>query len=152
MLSTSHYQLFPTRQLISFQNSPLMVKGTHLQYTIFLIFFFKCLIHKITDSNVTCRLLALTFRGRVKIWFESFRANSIHSLSKFVFELLSDFSNYYYDELSEELSCLRKENGELFNDFAIRLIHVCTRFPLKEMSFSMIGLSILFLSQTSKIN
>ena len=35
-------------------------------------FFYKCLIHKITDSNVTCRLFALTFRGWVKVWFESF--------------------------------------------------------------------------------
>jgi hypothetical protein len=55
-------------------------------------------------------------------------------LSEFVIEFLSDFNNYDYDELSEELSCLRKENGESFNDFAIRFIHVCTRFPLKEMS------------------
>jgi hypothetical protein len=71
-------------------------------------FFYKCLKHKMTDSNVTCRLFALTFRGRVKIWFESFQANSIHSLFEFVFEFLSDFSNYDYDELSEELSRLRK--------------------------------------------
>jgi hypothetical protein len=78
-------------------------------------------------------LFALTFRGRVKVWFESFWANSIDSLSKFIFEFLSYFNNYYYDELSEELSCLRKENGESFNDSAIRFIHVCIRFPLKEM-------------------
>jgi hypothetical protein len=97
-------------------------------------FFYKCLRHKIIDPNVTCRLFSLTFRGRVKCWFESFRANSIHSLSEFVIEFLSDFNNYDYDELSEELSYLRKENGESFNDFAIRFIHVCTRFPLKEMS------------------
>jgi hypothetical protein len=98
-------------------------------------FFYKCLRHKITDSNVTCRLFSLTFRGGVKIWFESFQANSIHSLTEFVFEFLSDFNNYDYDELSEELSFLRKENGESFNDFGIKLIHVCIRFPLKEMSF-----------------
>jgi hypothetical protein len=55
-------------------------------------------------------------------------------LSEFVFEFLSDFSNYDYDELSEELSFLRKENGESFNDFAIRFIHVGIIFPLKEMS------------------
>ena len=55
-------------------------------------------------------------------------------MSEFVFEFLSDFSNYDYDELCEELSCLRKENGESFNDFAIRFIHVYTIFPLKEMS------------------
>jgi hypothetical protein len=67
-----------------------------------------CLRHKITNSNVTCRLFTLTFRGQVKVWFESFRANSIHSLFDFVFEFLLDFSNYEYDELSEELSCLRK--------------------------------------------
>jgi hypothetical protein len=96
-------------------------------------FFYMCLRHKITDSNVTCRLFALTFRGWVKVWFESFQANSIHSLSEFVFEFLSYFSNYDYDELCEELSCLRKENGESFNDFAIRFIHVGIRFPLKEM-------------------
>ena len=54
-------------------------------------------------------------------------------MSEFVFEFLSDFSNYDYDELIEELSCLRKENGESFNDFAIRFIHVGIRFPLKEM-------------------
>ena len=87
-------------------------------------FFYKCLIHKIVDSNVTCRLFALTFQGRVKVWFEFFRANSIHSLSEFVFEFLSNFINYDYDELSEELSSLRKENSESFNDFAIRFIHV----------------------------
>jgi hypothetical protein len=92
-------------------------------------FFYKCLRHKITDSNVTCRLFDLTFRGQVKVWFESFRANSIYSLSEFVFEFLSDFNNYDYDELS----CLRKENCESFNDFAIRFIHVGIRFPLKEM-------------------
>ena len=94
-------------------------------------FFYMCLRHKITDSNVTCRLFALTFWGRVKVWFESFRDNSIHSLSEFVFEFLLDFSNYDYDELCEELSFLRKENGESFNDFAIRFIHVGIRFPLK---------------------
>jgi hypothetical protein len=97
-------------------------------------FFYKCLRHKITDSNVTCRLFALTFQGQVKVWFEYFWANSFHSLSEFVFEFLSDFNNYDYEELSEELSCLRKENGESFNDFAIRFIHVGIRFPLKEMS------------------
>jgi hypothetical protein len=52
---------------------------------------------------------------------------------KFVIEFLSDFNNYDYDELSEELSFLRKENDESFNDFAIRFIHVCTRFPLKQI-------------------
>jgi hypothetical protein len=36
-------------------------------------FFYKCLRHKIIDSNVTCRLFALTFRGQVKVWFESFQ-------------------------------------------------------------------------------
>ena len=96
-------------------------------------FLYKCLIHNIIDPNDTCRLFSLTFRGRVKIWFESFQANSIHSLFEFVIEFLPDFNNYDYDELSEELSCLKKENGESFNDFGIRLIHVCTRFPLKEM-------------------
>jgi hypothetical protein len=55
-------------------------------------------------------------------------------LSEFVIDFLSYFNNYDYDELSEELSCLRKENGESFNDFAIRFIRVRTRFPLKEMS------------------
>ena len=96
-------------------------------------FFYMCLRHKITDSNVTCRLFALTFQGQVKVWFEYFRDNSIHSLSEFVFEFLLDFSSYDYDELCEELSCLRKENGESFNDFATRFIHVGIRFPLKEM-------------------
>jgi hypothetical protein len=93
----------------------------------------KCLKNKITDLNLICRLFSLTFRGRVKYWFESFRANSIHSWSEFVIEFLSYFNNYDYDELGEELSFLRKENDESFKDFAIRFIHVCTRFPLKEM-------------------
>jgi hypothetical protein len=94
---------------------------------------YKCLRHNIIDPNVTCILFALTFRGQVKYWFEYFQANYIHSLSEFVIVFLSDFNNYDYDELSEELSCLRKENSESFNDFGIRFIHVCTRFPLKEM-------------------
>jgi hypothetical protein len=93
-------------------------------------FFYKCLRHNTIDPNVTCRLFALTFRGQVKYWFESFLANSIHSLSEFLIEFLSYFNNYDYDELS----FLRKEVGESFNDFAIRFIHVCTRFPLKKMS------------------
>jgi hypothetical protein len=93
--------------------------------------FYKCLKHNIIDPNVICRLFALTFQGQVKYWFESFSTNSIHSLSEFVIEFLSDFTNYDYDELIEELSFLRKESGESFNDFAIRFIHVCTRFPLK---------------------
>jgi hypothetical protein len=37
------------------------------------IFFYKCLKHNIIDPNVICRLFALTFRGRVKYWFEYFR-------------------------------------------------------------------------------
>jgi hypothetical protein len=97
-------------------------------------FLYECLRHKIVDPNVTCRLFSLTFRYQVKCWFESFPSNSIHSLSEFVIEFLSEFNNYDYDELSDELSYLRKENGESFDDFAIRFIHVCTRFPLKEMS------------------
>jgi hypothetical protein len=97
-------------------------------------FFYKCLKNKIIDLNLICILFTLTFQGRVKYWFESFPANSIHSLFEFVIEFLSDFNNYDYDELSEELSWLRKENDESFNDFAIRFIHVCTRFRLKEMS------------------
>jgi hypothetical protein len=52
-------------------------------------FFYMCLRHKIIDSNATCRFFALTFQGQVKVWFESFQANSIHSLSEFVFEFLS---------------------------------------------------------------
>ena len=51
-------------------------------------------------------------------------------MSEFVIEFLSDFNNYDYDELSY----VRKENGESFYDFAIRFIHVGIRFPLKEMS------------------
>jgi hypothetical protein len=58
-------------------------------------------------------------------------SNSIHSLYEFVIEFLSDFNNYDYDKLSEELSLLRKENGESFNDFEIRFIHIFTIFPLK---------------------
>ena len=54
-------------------------------------------------------------------------------MSEFVIDFLSDFNNYDYDELSEELSFLRKESDESFNDFAIRFIHVCTRLPLKEI-------------------
>ena len=64
-------------------------------------FIYKCLRHKIIDPNVTCRLFSLTFQDRVKCWFESFLANSIHSLSEFVIEFLSDFNNYDYDELNE---------------------------------------------------
>ena len=71
-------------------------------------FFYKCLRHKIIDPNVTCRLFALTFWGRVRCWFESFQANYIYSFSEFVIEFLSDFNNCDYDELSEELSRLRK--------------------------------------------
>ena len=44
-------------------------------------FLYKCLRHKIIDPDVTCRLFSLTFQDRVKCWFESFPANSIHSLS-----------------------------------------------------------------------
>jgi hypothetical protein len=76
---------------------------------------------------------SLTFRGWVKCWFESFLANSIHSWFEFGTEFLSDFNNFDYDKLGEELNCLRKENDESLEDFAIRLIHFCTRFPLKEM-------------------
>jgi hypothetical protein len=94
-------------------------------------FLYKCLRHKIIDPNVTCRLFSLTFRGRVRCWFESFQANSIYSFSEFLIEFLSYFNNYDYDELSEELSRLRKENGESLNDFSIRFIHVCTRFLWK---------------------
>jgi hypothetical protein len=94
-------------------------------------FLYECLRHKIVDPNVTCRLFSLTFRDRVKCWFESFPSISIHSLSEFVMEFLSDFNNNDYDELSDELSYLRKENSESFDDFSIRFIHVCTKFPLK---------------------
>jgi hypothetical protein len=93
----------------------------------------KCLKYNIIDLNVVCRLFALTFRGQVRCWFESFQASSIHSWFGFVIEFLSDFNNFDYDELGGELNCLRKENDESLEDFAIRLVHVCTRFPLKEM-------------------
>jgi hypothetical protein len=96
-------------------------------------FCFKCLKNKITNLNLICRLFSLTFQGWVKYWFESFRANFIHSWSEFVIKFLSYFNNYDYDELGEELSFLRKENDESFKDFSIRFIHFCTRFPLKEM-------------------
>jgi hypothetical protein len=96
-------------------------------------FCYKCLKNNIIDLNLICRLFSLTFLGRVKYWFDSFRANSIHYWSEFVIEFLSDFRNYDYDELGEELNFLRKENDESFKDFAIRFIHVCTRFPLKEI-------------------
>ena len=65
-------------------------------------FFYKCLKNNIIDPNVICILLALTFQGQVKYWFESFLANSIHSLCEFVIEFLLDFNNYDYDEVSEE--------------------------------------------------
>ena len=135
MFLISHLLIFSVRHFISYQNLHLTVKGVHPQKIIF-VFFYKCLKHNIIDPNVICRLFTLTFQGQVKYWFDSFLANSIHSFSEFVIEFLSYFYNYDYDELSEELSFLRKENGESFNDFAIRFIHVCTRFPLKEMSLN----------------
>jgi hypothetical protein len=96
-------------------------------------FFYKCLKHNIIDLNIVCKLFALNFRGRVKCWFESFPTNSIHSLFEFGTQFLSDFNNSDYDKLGEELNCLRKENDESLEDFEIRLIHLCTRFPLKEI-------------------
>ena len=130
MFLISHLLTFSVRHFISCQNLHSTEKGVHPQKIIF-VFFYKCLKHNIIDPNVICRLLALTFRGWVKYWFEYFPTNLIHSLSEFVIEFLSDFNNYDYDELSEELSFLRKENGESFKDFAIRFIHVGIRFPLK---------------------
>jgi hypothetical protein len=52
---------------------------------------------------------------------------------EFGIEFLSDFNNFDYDKLGEELNCLRKENDESLEDLSNRLIHLCTRFPLKEM-------------------
>lgn len=59
--------------------------------------------------------------------------NYIHSWSEFVIEFLSYFNNVDYDELEEESNYLRKENGKSLENFTIRLIHFCTRFPLEEM-------------------
>jgi len=73
----------------------------------------------------------MTFRDQVKCWFEYFPANSIHSWFEFGTEFLSDFNDFDYDELGEKLNCLRKENDESLEYFAIRLIYLCTKFPLK---------------------
>jgi hypothetical protein len=71
-------------------------------------FFYKCLKHNMVDTKVVCRLLTLTFGGRVKCWFESFPTNSIHSWFEFGTDFLSNFNNFDYDKLGEELDCLRK--------------------------------------------
>ena len=49
-------------------------------------FLCKCNKHKIVDLNATCRFFALTLKGRIKCWLETFPPNFFFTWFQFAHE------------------------------------------------------------------
>ena len=59
----------------------------------------QCIFHKITDKDVLCICLTLTFEGRIKKWCETLPVASIHSFEHLISAFLVSFGNYDFISL-----------------------------------------------------
>ena len=76
-----------------------------------------------------CRLLALTFRGKIQSWFEALLTKSIHTWEQFMDIFLISHQNYNYDELCSEQENFHKQQGEtleqLFSMYMLIFYRLC---------------------------
>jgi hypothetical protein len=66
-------------------------------------------------------------------------------------EFLYAFENYNYNELCAEISYLRKNKDETLEDFFIRFMWLCYRFPLNDRP-SVSDLIIYLISLANETN
>ena len=74
-------------------------------------FTYNCLVKKILDQYVLCRLLAFTFEGRVKEWFVTLPLSSVHSFEHFVDIFVLSFGHYDFVRLCDEWKQLTIKKG-----------------------------------------
>lgn len=110
-----------------------------------------CIFHNITDKDVMCLLLTLTFEGRVKGWCETLPVDSIHSFEQLISEFIVSFGVYDFIRLSTQLQNLRKNNDESVEEFITRFLHLCYMFPSKDLPWLSERFHQLFLSNESDV-
>jgi hypothetical protein len=97
----------------------------------------KCIKHDISDLEVLCRLFAVTFRGRIKHWFESIPACRIFDWFQFVDEFLNAFEIYDFDQLCEEFHTSLINDDPSSEHFLTRVYHILCKFNLDDMSLAL---------------
>ena len=124
-----HFQIDLLKRLIEVKfdgEGGILAQEHVLQFT------YNCLVNKILDPDVLCRLLAFTFEGRVKEWFVTLPISSVHSFEHFVDLFVLSFGHYDFVRLCDEWKLLTRRKGESLEDFAIRIFNLYCRFPLTD--------------------
>ena len=75
-------------------------------------FFSKCNKHNITDVSATCMLFALTLKGQIKFWLETFPPNFFFTWFQLAHEFLDTFNDYDSNKLCSELQAFRRKKDE----------------------------------------
>lgn len=93
--------------------------------------------YKINTNNEICRLITLTFEGRIKSWYEALPTKSIQSWDQFMEICLAEHHNNDPDELSDEFNSIWKEIEEYIEPLFTRMTQIWCRChdddrPLKE--------------------
>ena len=87
-------------------------------------FTYNCSDNEILDQDVLCRLLAFTFKGRVKEWFVTLPFSSVHSCKHFLDIFILYFGHYDFVRLCDGWKKLTIKKGESLEYFAIRTFNL----------------------------
>ena len=92
-------------------------------------FLLKCKSFRIIDDgDLVSKLFTLTLRGRIKCWFESLLAKSIHSWEQ-LFDLFRiSHWNYNCNELHLEMENIHMHQGETLEQFFSIFMSICFGF------------------------
>ena len=85
----------------------------------------------VCESNI-CRLFTVTFKRRIRGWFEMLPAKSIHSWKHFMEMFIDAYEDYNYQALRYEIGNLRKQEGESTSTFFSRFMSLHFRFHEKD--------------------
>ena len=80
-------------------------------------FLSKCNKHNIIDLSATCRLFALTLKGWIKCWLETFPPNLFFTWFQFAHEFLDTFKDYYSNKIFSEVHLFEGRKVNLQKNF-----------------------------------
>jgi len=114
-------------QRLSFDGEGKMTALKHLTEFIDI-----CNHFRIVCESKICRLFTVTFKRRIRGWFEMLPAKSIHSWKHFMELFIDAHGDYNYQALRYEIGNLRKQEGESTSTFFSRFMSMHFRFHEKD--------------------
>ena len=111
-------------QRLSFDGKGKMTALKHLTEFIDI-----CNHYRIVCESRICMLFTVTFKRRIRGWFEMLQAKSIHSWKHFMEFFIDTHEDYNFQEFRYEIENLHKQEGESTSTFFSRFMSINFKIP-----------------------